>query len=76
MVKQKIKDEGKSDKFRRIAALRTQRLLNDLRLLGNCSNKGVYSYSEEEVQRIFNAIDRELKRIKVLFSKPSNVFSL
>jgi hypothetical protein len=76
MVKLKIKDESKNDKFKRIAALRTQRVLNDLRLLGNCSNKGVYSYKEEEVQRIFSAIDREFKRIKILFSKPSNVFSL
>ena len=76
MVKLKIKGESKNDKFRRIAALRTQRLLNDLRLLGNCANKGVYSYNEEEAQRIFSAIDRELKRIKILFSKPSNVFSL
>lgn len=76
MVKFKYQDESKSDKFKRIAALRTQRVLNDLRLLGNCSNKGTYSYNEEDISKIFNAIDKEIKRVKVLFSKPNKGFSL
>ena len=36
MVKVKVKDENKSEKFIRIAENRTQRILDDLRLLGNC----------------------------------------
>lgn len=76
MVKHKIIGESKEEKFKRIASLRTQRVLNDLRLLGNCSNKGIYSYTEEDVSKIFNVIEKELRRVKVLFNKPKNIFSL
>lgn len=33
------KDESKNDKFRRIAAGRTNKILSTLTLLGNCSNR-------------------------------------
>ena len=72
MVKVKIKDENKKDKFIRLAENRTQRILNDLRLLGNCSNTSVYGYEESQVTLIFRAIDEELKRIKTLFAKTKN----
>ena len=70
--------ESRDGRFKRIASSRTQRILNDLRLLGNCSNKIVYKYSEEEVNKIFLAIDKELKRVKALFAHgpKDNSFSL
>ena len=68
--------ETKSKRFRRIATNRTIRILNDLRLLGNCSNTNNYEYSEDEVSKIFSAIDKELKRIRLLFSKRSEEFKL
>jgi len=61
------KVEPRDVRFKRIASSRTQRILNDLRLLGNCSNKSVYKYSEEDINKIFLAVDKELKRVKVLF---------
>jgi hypothetical protein len=71
------KAETKEERFKRLATARTQRILNDLRLLGNCSNHSVYSYSKEDVARIFGAIDKELKRIKLLFSSTEkNTFRL
>jgi len=42
--------------------------LDKLRLLGNLSNKINYDYSEEEVYKIFSAIDSQLKIIKAKFS--------
>ncbi len=70
MPKEKArKNEGKDERFKRIATKRVQRILDNLRLLGNCSNTGVYSYSEEEVNRIFGAIDKEYKRVRLLFDK-------
>jgi len=72
MVKVKVKDENKSEKFIRIAENRTQRILDDLRLLGNCSNTTVYNYEESQINRIFKAVDEELKRVKALFSKSKN----
>jgi len=76
MVKPKIENETKEQKFKRIATARTQRILEDLRLLGNCANSNNYDYSEEEINKIFSTIEQELKRVKNLFNKPKREFSL
>jgi hypothetical protein len=70
--------EPRDTRFKRIATSRTQRILNDLRLLGNCSNKSVYKYSEDDINKIFQAIDKELKRVKASFADgpKDNTFSL
>jgi len=70
--------ETKADRFKRIASKRTEKVLDALRKLGNCSNRGVYSYSNEDVSKIFSAVDSELRRIKVLYNtqSKSNKFSL
>ena len=65
-------NEKKSDRFKRIASLRTQKVLNTLRLLGNCSNKSTYEYSGIEVRKIFNAIESEVRRIKFLIQNNNN----
>jgi hypothetical protein len=67
MVKEKIENETKEQKFRRIATSRANRILDDLRLLGNCSNKSGYSYTEIDVNKIFSAIEKETKRVKLMF---------
>lgn len=72
MVKVKVKNESRKERFVRIAESRTQRILNDLRLLGNCSNGTVYEYEDNEITKIFKAIDDELKRVKALFSRSKN----
>jgi hypothetical protein len=72
MVKPKVEDESKGDRFKRLATSRTQKALNCIRLLGNLSNRSSYEYSPEEVQRIFSALDREVKRAKALFGDPSS----
>ncbi|MEM4638091.1 MAG: hypothetical protein QXK76_03675 [Candidatus Woesearchaeota archaeon] len=76
MVKPKVDGETKQEKFKRIASARTQRILEDLRLLGNCSNTSTYQYNKEDVNKIFSAIEKEVKRIKSLFDKPKVEFSL
>ena len=67
MVKELIENETKEEKFKRIASARANRILDDLRVLGNCSNRGLYSYTEVDVNKIFNAIEKEIKRVKFLF---------
>ncbi len=69
MVKLKVKNETKEKKFERLAEKRTQKILRDLRILGNCANRAIYEYSEEQIRKIFSAIEGEVKRVKVLFSK-------
>jgi len=67
MVKIKIENESKREKFKRIASSRANRILDDLRLLGNCSNISSYDYTEEDIKKIFNTIDLEYRRVKLMF---------
>ena len=71
-------NETKEQRFKRIASKRTEKILDALRKLGNCSNRGIYGYSNEDVSKIFSAVDSELRRIKVLFNSKakSNKFTL
>lgn len=77
MVKQKYSNETKSDKFKRIASARTRKVLYMLKLLGNCSNKSTYKYDDREIAVIFNTIEKEVKRTRMLYDKSdSNNFKL
>jgi hypothetical protein len=70
--------ENKKDKFARIAENRTNKILHMIDLLGNCSNKNVYEYSDKDVQKIFKAIENKLSQAKSRFSisSSSNRFKL
>ena len=61
------KKETPNEKFKRIASASTQKILSMLELLGNCSNNYVYEYSQEEINKIFNAIETELRITKDKF---------
>jgi hypothetical protein len=61
-------DESPGDKFRRLAAARTRRILRDLEILGNCSNRTNYSYGEVDVDKIFDRIDSKIVEVKSRFS--------
>lgn len=56
--------EGKRERFKRVAENRTNRIIELIRLLGNCSNKSNYEYTEEDIKKIFSAIENELKETK------------
>ncbi len=60
-------NESKRDRFVRIAEARTNKIIEMMRLLGNCSSKSNYEYSEEDVKQIFNALEKELKVTKNKF---------
>lgn len=66
------------DRFQRIAPNRTNKILDNLRLLGNCANTANYEYTEAEVKQIFSAIEQEVKiqKAKFLSSEKSKKFSL
>ena len=58
---------AKRSRFIKIAEARTNKILDMLRLLGNCSEKNNYEYSEEDVKQIFSALDKELRNTKNRF---------
>ncbi len=62
-----MEQESRSERFKRIAAKRTNDILEKIRILGNCSNKSSYEYTEEEVNKIFSEIDKQLKLTKAKF---------
>ncbi|TSC56592.1 MAG: hypothetical protein Greene071421_102 [Parcubacteria group bacterium Greene0714_21] len=72
MNKKTPKNENKRDRFRRLAQRRTNIVINRLRILGNCADKGRYEYAKEDMERIFSAIDRRLNKIKAKFDLPTD----
>ncbi len=62
-------DSLKRERFVKIAENRTNKIIYMLKLLGNCSNKNNYTYDENDVRQIFNAIDQELKITKSRFQE-------
>jgi len=61
-------NETPEERFKRIAAVRTNAVLDRLRILGNLSNRQMYSYSEEDIKKIFSAINKQLKEVRAKFN--------
>ena len=61
-------ENSKRERFKKIATARTNKTLNMIKLLGNCSNKAAYEYRGEEVTKIFDAINKELKNARMRFT--------
>ena len=60
--------ESKRERFVRLAEARTNKILDMMKLLGNCSSKSNYEYTEEDVKKIFGAIERQLKNTRAKFN--------
>jgi hypothetical protein len=50
----------KRTKFVQLAEARVGRAMNDIRLIGNLSNRGAYAYADDDVRKIFKALQKEL----------------
>ncbi len=65
----------KRERFLKIATNRTNKILDDIRLLGNCSNLNNYEYTKEDVEKMFSAIQEALNETKAKFgSEPKERF--
>lgn len=64
--------DKRREKFVELAEKRVTRVLKDLRLVGNLANKGNYSYTEEDVKRIYQAVEGEMKNLKRRFEDSSD----
>ena len=62
--------ETKSERFRRLAEYRTNEVLKRLKVLGNCSNKSTYEFTEPEISKIFLEIEKSIKEIRSKFHFP------
>lgn len=59
----------KKERFKKVAETRTVKILKMVELLGNCSNKNNYEYSDAEIKKIFDAIEKQVKETKKRFEK-------
>ena len=62
-----MKKETKKERFLRLSSGRLQKIVEMLHLLGNCSNKNTYDYSDEEVNSIFDTLEEEIANAKSRF---------
>jgi len=67
-----MKGETKEGRFVRLAEKRVQRVLDSLRSLSQLSNKRMYEWNDQQLAKIWGAIDTELKKCRENFeaSKP------
>lgn len=71
-MEKKPQQETPRERFKRLATLRTNTILKRLKVLGNCSNRQIYEYSEEDIDKIFSEIERKVKETKVKFHYPKH----
>jgi len=72
MKKQSTNNEHPRDRFKRLATLRTNIVLQRLKVLGNCSNRNIYEYDEKDIDKIFSEIERKVRETKAKFHYPKN----
>ena len=60
--------ETKGETFKRLASQRTNAVLEKLRILGNCANRNLYEYTDEDIRKIFATLEAEVKRTKAKFT--------
>jgi hypothetical protein len=63
-------NETNRERFVRIAESRTQKIIDMIDLLGNCSNSYNYEYTSKDVEKMYGAIEEALKASKARYSEP------
>jgi hypothetical protein len=66
-VGDEAKRAAKREAFLRLAEKRTNTVIEKIRVLSNCANPNAYDYTEEDLRKIFSAIEEELRLTKALF---------
>lgn len=57
-------NESKAQRFNRVAEKRVENVLKSLRGLSQCSNKRMYEWNDEQLTKIWDAINLELQSCK------------
>ena len=62
-----MSETERREKFVRLAERRVANVIKQIRLIGNLSNKGNYSYNSKDADKIASAINREVRAMKARF---------
>lgn len=57
----------KQENFKRIAENRTHKIVDLISKLHNLSNSSFYEYNDEQIDEMFNSIQKELDRQRAFF---------
>lgn len=68
-------NESKRERFVRLAEARTNKIIDMIQLLGNCSNTSTYAYTQQDIDQIFSAIETEVREAKKKFAKTESTRS-
>ena len=63
---------AKQENFKRIAESRVNKIIEMISKLENLNNTSFYEYSDEQMNNVFNAIQKELDKQKEIFKKNKN----
>lgn len=55
-------------RFEKIASKRVQKILDDINVLSNCSNRNNYEYSDADVKKMMTAIKGQIRQLEMAFS--------
>lgn len=63
-----MKNSEKREKFIKLAEGRTQTALNEIRKIGNLSNKRAYDYENNDIKKIMKALKDAVNEVENRFS--------
>ena len=67
VVRGNEKMDNKKENFKRIAEKRTNKIIESISKLQNLTNASFYEYTEEQIESIFEAIQKELDNQRKIF---------
>jgi len=60
-------DEVKAARFKRLAEKRVRRVLEDIRIVSNLHNRGLYDYTPDQLRKMFGAMKEALSKAEARF---------
>ena len=66
-----MKKANRREKFVELANKRVTKAMHDIQIIGNLSNRSNYHYTEEDVSKIFKALNTELRACRKRFDPAS-----
>jgi hypothetical protein len=67
-IQQNREESEERLRFLESAVKRTNNALKSIKVLGNCSNKNLYKYTPEDINKIFSALEKTLLETKARFT--------
>jgi len=61
------KVKSKRERFEEIVPKRMRDILRKLEILGNCSNRSGYEYTQKDIDKMFTAIEDKTKKVRAMF---------